>query len=73
MKYLLCDLENNNDEKLKNHYIQFHLINKDNYFFKELFSLNTEKSATFLLTAVGKKITVFYSIIHSLVDEINHP
>ena len=42
MKCLLCDLQNYNDKELKNHYIYFHLINKDNYFFKELFSIDTE-------------------------------
>ena len=42
MKCLLYDLQNNNDEELKNHCIYFHLINKDNYFFKELFSIDAE-------------------------------
>ena len=42
MKCLLCDLQNDNDEELKNHYIYFHFINKNNYFFKELFSIKTE-------------------------------
>ena len=42
MKGLLCDLENNNNEELKNHLIHFHLIDKDNYFFKELFLKDTE-------------------------------
>ena len=42
MKCLLCGLENNNDEELKNHLIHFHLIDKNNYFFKELFTRDTE-------------------------------
>ena len=33
---LLCELENDNDEELKYHFIYFYLTNKDNYFFKEL-------------------------------------
>ena len=43
MKCLLCDLENNNNnEELKNHLIHFHLIDKDNCFFKEFFTEDTE-------------------------------
>ena len=42
MKCLLCDLENANDEEFKNHFIYFHLINKDNYYFKELFTKDFE-------------------------------
>ena len=42
MKCLLCDLQTNYDEELKNHYISFHLINKDKYFFKEVFSIDIE-------------------------------
>ena len=38
MKCLLPDLKNNDDVELKNHYIHFHLIDKNNYFFKELLS-----------------------------------
>ena len=41
-KCLLCDLENDNDEELKYHFIYFYLTNKDNYFFKELFTKDFE-------------------------------
>ena len=41
MKCLLCDLKNNDDVELKNHYLHFHLIDKNNHFFKELFSTDT--------------------------------
>ena len=44
MKCLLCDLQNYNNEELKNHPIHFHLIDKDNYFFKELFTKDVEIS-----------------------------
>ena len=33
---MLCNIENDNNEVLKDHYINFHSIEKDNYFFKEL-------------------------------------
>ena len=42
MKCLLCDLENDNDEELKNHCIYFHLIENDNYYFSELFNKDFE-------------------------------
>ena len=38
MKCLLCNVENNNDEVLKDHCINFQSVEKDNYFFKELFT-----------------------------------
>ena len=41
MKCLLCDLKNDDNVDLKNHYIHFHLIDKNNYFFKELFLIDT--------------------------------
>ena len=42
MKCFLCDLENNNNKELKNHVIHFHLIDKDNYFLKDLFTKDIE-------------------------------
>ena len=42
MKCLLCNFQNPNNEELKNHYICFHQIKRDNYYFKELFLLDTE-------------------------------
>lgn len=42
MKCLLCDLENDNDEELKNHYTYLHLIEKNNYYFNELFTQDFE-------------------------------
>ena len=38
MKCLLCIVENNNDEVLKDYYTNFHSVEKDNNFFKELFT-----------------------------------
>ena len=38
MKCLLCDYKNSNDEVLKEHYINLHMVKKDNYFFNELFT-----------------------------------
>ena len=43
MKCLLCNVEDDNDEVLKDHYINFHSIVKDNYFFKELFTPDFDK------------------------------
>ena len=37
MKCLLCSY---NGDKIKEHYIVYHKINKDNYFFKQLFQKN---------------------------------
>ena len=37
MKYLLCSASFNNAEKLREHYIEYHKINKDNKFFQKLF------------------------------------
>ena len=42
MKCLLCNFQNPNDEELKKHFIAYHFVDKDNYFFKELFSHNTK-------------------------------
>ena len=42
MKCLLCDLENDNDEELKNDDTNLHFIEKNNYCFKELFSQDFE-------------------------------
>ena len=42
MKCLPFDSQNDNDEELKNHYNHFHLVNEDNYLFKELFTTDTE-------------------------------
>ena len=39
---LLCNFQDKNDEELKNHQKYFHLVNKDNYFFKELFTADIE-------------------------------
>ena len=42
MNCLLCKyLSTQIDEKLSNYYIYFHQINENNYYFKELFSLDT--------------------------------
>ena len=41
MKCLLCDLKNNDGVELKKHYIHFYLIDKNNYYFKEYFSIDT--------------------------------
>ena len=46
MRCLLCDIQNDNGEELKNHYKHFHLVNKDNYFFKELFTTDTENRSS---------------------------
>ena len=43
MKCLLCNVEDDNDEVLKDHYINFHSNVKDNYFFKELFRPDFDK------------------------------
>ena len=37
MKFLLCSASFNNSEKLRQHYIEYHKINKGNKFFQELF------------------------------------
>ena len=37
MKCLQCELNSTNVDELFSHYIQFHHINKTNYYFKELF------------------------------------
>ena len=44
MKCLLYDLKNDNYEKLKKHFRHFHLIDKNNYFFKELFTQDFENT-----------------------------
>ena len=36
MKCLLCNLTTNEKNKLKNHYIKYHNVDKDNSFFKKL-------------------------------------
>ena len=36
MNCLLCDLKIENDKVLKDHYKNIHLIEQDNYYFKEL-------------------------------------
>ena len=51
MKCFLCDFNSMNDDKikiakealqkLKDYYISFHLIDKNNYYFKELFTPST--------------------------------
>ena len=42
MKCLLCKyVSTQNDEELLNHYIYFHNINENNYYFKELLSLDS--------------------------------
>ena len=83
MKFLLCDLENNNNEELKNHLIHFHLIYGVNYFLNECFTKNTEnkcsrrceeckkktKKKTNKLEAAAKNI-VFCCIINNLADQI---
>ena len=38
MKCLLCNLNFLSDETLKNHYIWQHLVNEDNFYFKDLFA-----------------------------------
>ena len=38
MECLLCDYISNSVDDIKKHYINLHKINKDNFFFKELFS-----------------------------------
>ena len=77
MKCLLCGLENNNDEELKNHLIHFHLIDKDNYFFKELFTRDTENKYSRRCEeckkdfgSCRKKTIVFCCIINNLADQI---
>ena len=77
MKCLLCGLENNNDEELKNHLIHFHLIDKDNYFFKKLFTRDTENKYSRRCAeckkdfgSCRKKIIVFCCIINNLADQI---
>ena len=79
MKCLLCDLENKNNEELKNHLIHFHLIDKDNYFFKELFTKDTENKYSrrceecikkFWKLQKKKKKIVFCHIINNLMDQI---
>ena len=42
MRCLLCDFQNEHNEELRNHCQHFHLDNKDNYFFKELFNTDRE-------------------------------
>ena len=42
MKCLLCNYRNPDNEVLKRHYISYHLINQNNYFFKELFSTDVQ-------------------------------
>ena len=57
--------------------MQFHLIDKNNYFFKEFFtkdfenrySRRYEECNIDFSTCRKKKIIVFYSIINSLVDQ----
>ena len=78
MKCLLCNLKNDNDEELKNHFIYFHLINKDNYYFKELFNKDFENKyskryeecdLTFD-TCRKKKNHCFCCIRNNLVDQM---
>ena len=42
MKFLLCNFQNGNDGELKNHCKYFHLVNKENHFFQELFTVDVE-------------------------------
>ena len=42
MKCLLCDYENSNDEVVRNHYIKFYMIEKNNYFLNELFTPDSD-------------------------------
>ena len=42
MKFLLCNFQNGNDEELKNRCKYFHLVNKENHFFQELFTVDVE-------------------------------
>ena len=77
MKCLLCGLENNNNEELKNHFIHFHLTDKDNYFFKEFFTRDTENKYSRRCEkckkdsgSCRKKIIVFCRIINNLADQI---
>ena len=46
MKCLLCSASFNNGEKLREHYIEYHKIDKDNKFFQKLFQ-------------PGKKFSIF--------------
>ena len=44
MKCLLCSASFNNDEKLIEHYIQYHKIDQDNKFFQKLFQRSKKGS-----------------------------
>ena len=63
MKCLLCKyFSTENVEELLNHYVYFHQINENNYYFKELFHRiltvfikNTAKNVKKFLIPVGKK------------------
>ena len=81
MKCLLCDLENNNNEELKNHLIHFHLIDGVNYFLNERFTENTENKCSRRCEECKKKkkkknwklqqkIIVFCCIINNIADQI---
>ena len=71
MKCLLCNIENDNDEVLKDQYINFHSIEKDNYFFKKLFTPDFDNKYSkrcmecgALIHVEKERIIVFYCIVN---------
>ena len=44
MKCLLCDYKNNEIEELKEHYLKYHNVNENNFFFKKLIDQKKKKN-----------------------------
>ena len=81
MKCLPFDSQNDNDEELKNHYNHFHLVNEDNYLFKELFTTDTENRYSrrcddckirFQSSRQKKKEKKSFSVHHKQVRGVNN-